>query len=70
MTMCDRPLVTMVNMGDIYNNVILHARINILWPFGHRRVAHGGPVCIELDIDEGSPAAVFCHNFLKRNSLK
>lgn len=41
MTMRDSPLDAMVNMGDIYNNVILHAQINILRSFSHQRIADG-----------------------------
>lgn len=69
MTMCDRPLVVMVNMGDIYSNVILHAQINILWSFSHQRVADGseGLSTWGLEIGKCYSRAVFCHNFLKNS---
>lgn len=41
MMMCDKPTDAMVNMGDVHNNVILHAQINILWSFSHQCVADG-----------------------------
>lgn len=69
MTMCDRPLVAMVNMGDIYNNVILHAQINILWSFSHQRVADGSEGLSAWGLETGKcySRAVFCRNFLKNS---